>query len=93
MATTTKERVTEVVDGDTFRTGASATAVRLQGVDTPELYEPGYAAAKKALTQLILGRDVEIDTKAHDVYGRRIAQVWRLPDYLNVNRAMEPYSK
>lgn len=93
MATITKERVTEVVDGDTFRTGPSASAVRLQGVDTPELYEPGYAAATRALTQLILGRDVEIETKAHDTYGRRVAQVWRLPDYLDVNGKMQAYSK
>lgn len=66
MATTTKERVTKVVDGDTFRTGASASAVRLEGVDTPESHEPGYTAAKDALTRLILHREVEIETKARD---------------------------
>ena len=89
----TREHVTEVVDGDTFRTGESATAVRLEGVDTPELHEPGYAAAKDALTQLILNREVELETKAYGAYGRRIAQVWRLPDYLHVNSAMLAHSK
>ena len=93
MATTTKESVTEVVDGDTFWTGESPSAVRLEGVDTPEPHEPGYAAAKEALTRLVLHREVEIETKAHDAYGRRVAQVWRLPDYLNVNRALQAYGK
>lgn len=93
MTTTTKENVTKVVDGDTVRTRESPTAVRLEGVDTPELHEPGYTAAKGALTRLILHREVQIETKVRDAYGRRVAQVWRLPDYLDVNRAMQPYSK
>ena len=93
MTTITKEHVTEVIDGDTFRTGESPNAVRLEGVDTPESNEWGYAAAKNALTQLILHREVEIETKARDVYGRRVAQVWRLPDYLDINREMQAYSK
>ena len=93
MATITKENVTEVVDGDTFRTGESSIAVRLEGLDTPEPHEPGYGAAKNALTRLILGHEVEIETKAFGAYGRRIAQVWRLPDYLDVNAAMQAYSK
>ena len=93
MTTTTKENVTKVVDGDTFRTGESPNAVRLEGVDTPESHEPGYTAAKNALTRLILHREVEIEAKAYDAYGRRVAQVWHLPDYLNVNREMQAYSK
>ena len=93
MATATKERVTEVIDGDTFRTGGPQSSVRLEGVDTPEKHEPGYAEAQNALTGLILHRDVTIETKAYDYYGRRVAQVWRLPDFLHVNAAMQPYSK
>ena len=93
MTTVTKEHVTEVVDGDTFRTGEHPHAVRLEGIDTPEPHEPGYATAKNALTRLILRREVKIETKAYGAYGRRIAQVWRLPDYLNVNSAMQDYSK
>ena len=62
-------------------------------VDTPESHEPGYTAARNALIRLILHREVEIETKAYDAYGRRVAQVWRLPDYLNVNREMQAYSK
>jgi endonuclease YncB( thermonuclease family) len=93
MTTVTKEHVTEVVDGDTFRTSGHPHAVRLEGVDTPEPYEPGYAAAKDALARLILHREVEIETKAYGAYRRRIAQVWRLPDYRDVNREMQAYSK
>ena len=90
---TTTENVTTVVDGDTFQTRESPVAVRLEGVDTPESYEPGYTAAKNALSRLILHQAIEIETKALDVYGRRVARVWRRPDYLDVNREMQPYSK
>ena len=90
---TTTESVMTVVDGDTFQTRESPVSVRLEGVDTPESYESGYTAAKNALSRLTLHQAVEIETKAHDVYGRRVAQVWRLPDYLDVNREMQPYSK
>ena len=93
MTVTTREPVTAVIDGDTFRTSESGTSIRLEGVDTPETYEPGYEGAKNALTSLILHREVEIDTKARDIYSRRVAQVWRLPDYVNVNAQMKPYSK
>ena len=92
MTPITKEHVTAVVDGDTFRTGQSPDAVRLEGVDTPEPREPGYAEAKAALTRLILRREVRVDTKAYGAYGRRVAQVRRLPDYLDVNAEMQAYT-
>lgn len=91
--TTTTENVTRVVDGDTFETRESSVAVRLDGVDTPESDELGYLAAKNALSRLILDREVEIETRTRGTFGRRIAQVWRLPDFLNVNRKMQAYSK
>ena len=68
-------------------------SVRLEGVDTPESNEPGYTVAKNALLDIILYRDVQIETKARDYYARRVARVWRLPDYLNVNQYMRQYSK
>ena len=92
MLSTTKEQVTQVIDGGTFRTVYQAD-VRLENVDTPESHEPGHLEAKEALRNLILQRDVEIHTKAHDSSGRRVAQVWRLPDCLNVNKEMTLYSR
>jgi endonuclease YncB( thermonuclease family) len=76
-----KERVTRVIDGDTFATASRKNPVRLANVDTPEKGKPGYHAAKQDLQRLIGGEQVEIDTKARDAYGRSVANVklgrWR----------------
>jgi endonuclease YncB( thermonuclease family) len=52
---TRKERVTRVIDGDTFETASRKHPVRLEGVDTPERGEPGHQAAKQELERLIGG--------------------------------------
>lgn len=87
----TNEYVTRVIDGDTFSTRSSTRDVRLEGVDTPEKGEPGFQAAKRALEGLVLNKHVDIETKAHDSYNRRVAQVW--VHGRSVNRAMKPHSK
>lgn len=70
-----RERVTKILDGDTFETSSRKNPVRLANVDTPEKGEPGYQQAKDALERLIGGREVLIDTKARDNYGRSVANV------------------
>ncbi|WP_420632493.1 thermonuclease family protein [Candidatus Palauibacter sp.] len=47
--------------------------------------------AKNALERLILRKYVNVQTKAHDKYRRRVAQVWI--HGRSVNDAMKPYSK
>jgi endonuclease YncB( thermonuclease family) len=84
-----KERVTRVIDGDTFETARRKHSVRLAGVDTPEKGQPGHAAARNALSQLIDGKTVEIDTQARDSYGRSVANV--KVDRRSVNRAMKKH--
>lgn len=91
MSNRSTEYVTKVLDGDTFSTRGATRDVRLEGVDTPEKGETGFEAAKKALEGLILNKYVDIETKAHDRYNRRIAQVWA--NGRSVNQAMKPYSK
>ncbi len=86
-----KEKVTKVIDGDTFMTGSRKNAVRLSNVDTPEKGQSGYNTAKTALTKLIQGKEVSIDTKAHDKYGRSVANV--KIGTRSVNRAMKSYEK
>lgn len=86
-----RERVTRVIDGDTFETASRKHPVRLAGVDAPEKGEPGYAQAKRTLEQLIGGQTVEIDTQARDAYGRSVARV--KIDGRSVNRAMQKHSK
>ena len=72
---TRKERVTEVFDGDSFLTNIRKFPVRLRGVDTPEKREPGYQKAKQELTDLILNKNVTIETVARDKYNRPVAKV------------------
>ena len=86
-----KEMVTKVIDGDTFMTGSRKNAVRLSNVDTPEKGQSGYSNAKTELTKLIQGKEVSIDTKARDKYGRSVANV--KIGTRSVNKAMKPYEK
>ena len=69
-----KETVTRVIDGDTFETGSRKHPVRLANVDTPERGQPGFAAAKQKLQELIGGEQVTVDTVGRS-YGRAVANV------------------
>lgn len=71
-----KERVTKVIDGDTFKTAGRKNPVRLANVDAPERGEPGGAAATERLRRLIQGEAVRIETQARDRYGRSVANVY-----------------
>ena len=86
-----KEKVTKVIDGDTFLTNRRKNPVRLANVDTPEKRQPGYQDAKKALSDMILGQEVTIDTKARDKYGRSVADVEL--GSRSVNKRMKEFEK
>ena len=81
----------KVYDGDTFKT-RHGEKVRLLGINTPEIQhrdsvrQVGGNAAKQALTQLILGKQLRLrfDKEKKDRYGRTLAQVW-MADGLWVN--------
>ena len=86
-----KEKVTKVIDGDSFLTNRRKYAVRLANVDTPEKRQPGYSDAKKALKDLIGGQEVIIDTKARDKFNRSVANV--KIGIKSVNKAMKDFEK
>ena len=86
-----KEKVTKIIDGDTFLTSRRKHPVRLANVDTPEKRQRGYRPAKQALQKLIGGQEVTIDTKARDKYGRSVANV--KISGKSVNRVMKKYDK
>lgn len=86
-----KEKVTKIVDGDTFFTNRRKHPVRLANVDTPEKRQPGYQDAKQELQNLIGGQEVTINTKARDKYGRSVADV-KLGS-TSVNNAMKKHQK
>lgn len=68
--------VTNVVDGDTV--DVNAVRVRVQGIDTPERGECGYAEAKARVQQLVGGRSVVVINGGGDKfdrYGREIGYI------------------
>ncbi|MCK4652955.1 MAG: thermonuclease family protein [Candidatus Cloacimonetes bacterium] len=86
-----KEKVTEVIDGDTFMTDSRKYPVRLANIDAPEKGQPGYSKAKKALKDLIRGKEVTINTKARDKYNRSVANV-KIGNK-SVNKIMKNFEK
>lgn len=78
------ERVTEVIDGDTFKTETGST-VRLLGINAPEIHDPGGDIAKQMLTCLIKDRNVRLegDVTDKDDYGRLLRYVFVNGDFVN----------
>lgn len=71
--------VTHVSDGDTLWVrpagGGAPRAVRLDGIDAPELCQAHGTAARAALARRVHGRRVEVRVRRHDDYGRALARV------------------
>jgi len=86
-----KEKVTKVIDGDTFMTERRKHPVRLANVNTPEKGQPGYGEAKEALKNLIRGEEVTINTKARDKYNRSVANV--KIENKSVNKIMKKFEQ
>ena len=86
-----KERVTRVIDGDTFQTASRKRPVRLANVHASETGTRGGAAATTELKKLIEGEIVSIETVARDVYGRSVARV--KVGRRSVNKAMREKTK
>ncbi len=76
--------VTYVGDGDTLyvrQESGRPLAVRLQGIDAPEICQDGGAAAREALQERVLGQPVRLLQVGTDDYGRELAVVyWRGQD-------------
>ena len=77
----------KVIDGDSFR--AVSEDMRLEGVYAPEINSERGRKAKAKLEGLILGKNIEYEEQARDVYRRLIVQVWL--SGMNVNLAMKRY--
>ena len=73
-----------VVDGDTLRAdldlGAEVTlkgqALRVLGIDAPELREPGGRAAKEAVEKFLSGKKLKVELHGKEKYGRWLADVF-----------------
>jgi endonuclease YncB( thermonuclease family) len=73
--------VTRVSDGDTLwlrpASGARPVKLRLQGIDAPELCQPGGREARDALARLVLHQPVRVDEGPRDPHGRRLGRLMR----------------
>jgi micrococcal nuclease len=71
--------VTHVSDGDTVwvRTpqGGPPRAVRIEGIDAPEICQPGGEAARDALARRVLHRFVRVRTQRDDDWGRALGRL------------------
>lgn len=74
-------RCVRVHDGDTIRVRrfGEDLAIRLDGIDCPELKQPFGPEARTRARQLVLGRAVDVLPRELDRYGRVVARV-RLAD-------------
>lgn len=77
-------RVVDVADGDTITVepaeGGDRIKVRLWGIDCPELNQPFGNAARSFISNTLLFKDVKINPRAHDRYGRLVADVYYAQD-------------
>ena len=74
----TNPQVSQIIDGDTFKTTAGET-IRILGVDTPEAGEECWATeATTFLSDLIDNQTVQLkkDFVEEDIYGRTLAYVY-----------------
>jgi endonuclease YncB( thermonuclease family) len=72
--------VTRVFDGDTLLVVDAAgdpVTVRLSGVDAPEMCQPHGPAARQALEEMVLNRQVVALPKGQDDHGRTLAKLKR----------------
>ncbi len=71
--------VSYVVDGDTVHVrpddGGKPVSIRLDGIDAPEICQPGGVASRDALAQRALGQHVAVQGRHQDDYGRLLARI------------------
>jgi hypothetical protein len=90
QATRASGLVRYVADGDTVYVRLAGKfeqqAVRLVGIDAPEICQDGGVAARDALQALLQDRIVELHIQGQDDYGRMLARVFL--DGADVGRSM-----
>ncbi len=81
--------VTRIIDGDTAV--IEGESVRLLGIDADERGEPCYNQARERLEELVLDREVllESDTEDKDMYGRYLRFLFLEGDNINLRMVGE----
>jgi len=78
QAETLNGRVVGVVDGDTvdiLTPDRELVRIRLAGIDAPEKAQPYGQRSKQKMSDLVFGKNAEVDFKKRDRYGRIIGKV------------------
>ena len=77
-------KVISIIDGDTVTivNNDQQTKIRLAEIDTPEKHQPYGKKAKKALSNLIFNKEVEVEVVTIDRYGRTVRIIYL--DNLNI---------
>ncbi|MFI5265600.1 MAG: thermonuclease family protein [Candidatus Levyibacteriota bacterium] len=77
--------VTSVADGDTL-TLSNGERVRLIGVNSSEVNQPNFLAAKQKLEDLVSGKSVQVeyDVEKKDIYGRTLAYIYAGNVFVNL---------
>ena len=80
-------RVVGISDGDTISVmhDGQAVKIRLYGIDAPEKGQAFGTKAKQFVSAMTFGKEVKVEVKDYDRYGRTVADVF-LPDGRNLNR-------
>jgi endonuclease YncB( thermonuclease family) len=81
--------VVSVADGDTITVldeNKTQIKVRLDAIDAPESGQPFGQAAKRALSEMVFGKDVVVIKKKEDRWGRTVGHV--IVDGVDTNLAM-----
>lgn len=72
-------KVTRVFDGDTLwvrpLAGGRYRKLRLDGIDAPEICQPGGVASRDALAALVSDREVLVAVRRYDDYGRAVVRL------------------
>jgi micrococcal nuclease len=72
-------RVSRVFDGDTLWVkpldGGRYRKLRIDGIDAPEICQPGGTASRDALARRVLNQVVSVSVRLHDDYGRGLAKL------------------
>jgi endonuclease YncB( thermonuclease family) len=71
-------KVVAVADGDTITVlrDKEQVKIRLAGIDAPEKAQAFGNVAKQRMSDIVFGKEVRVDDRKRDKYGRTIGRVW-----------------
>jgi endonuclease YncB( thermonuclease family) len=92
LADELRGKVVSIADGDTITVldeNKKQNKVRLNGIDAPEKKQAFGAKSKARLGELLAGKDVVVEWKEKDKYGRIVGQVQQGPLDANLQMVKE----